>query len=88
LKKYRSAVIDVNGTTVTSEDISDAASRTTSMEASEEMTEEEEFVYMIPRSKQLANDFSNPELLPGLHPTLFPYGLECQKTHQDRQKYH
>ena len=29
---------------------------------------------MIPRSKQPANDFSNPELLPGLYPTLFPYG--------------
>ena len=44
------------------------------MEASEEVTEQEEFVYMIPRSKQPANDFSNPELLPGLYPTLFPYG--------------
>ena len=82
-KASRSAVIDVNGTTVTSEDISghvlnrirtDAVSRTTSMEASEEVTEGEEFVYMIPRSKQPANDFSNPELLPGLYPTLFPYG--------------
>ena len=50
LKTWRSAVIDVNGTTVTSEDISDhvlnrirtdAASRTTSMEASEEVTEQE-----------------------------------------------
>ena len=76
-------MIDVNGITVTSEDISDhvlnrirteAASRTTSMEASEEVTEQEEFVYMIPRSKQPAKDFSNPELLPGLYPTLFPYG--------------
>ena len=76
-------MIDVNGTTVTSEDISDhvlnrirtdAVSRTTSMEASEEVTEQEEFVYMIPRSKQPANDFSNPELLPDLYPTLFPYG--------------
>ncbi|CAF1021920.1 unnamed protein product [Didymodactylos carnosus] len=52
----------------------DAASRTTSMEASEEVTEQEEFVYMIPRSIQPVNDFSNPELLPGLYPTLFPYG--------------
>ena len=76
-------MIDVNGTTVTSEDISDhvlnkvradVASRTASMEKSEETTEEEEFVYMIPRSKQPANDFANPELLPGLYPTLFPYG--------------
>ena len=46
-------MIDVNGTTVTSEDINDhvlnkirtdVVSRTTSMEPSEEMTEEEEFV--------------------------------------------
>ena len=83
LKTCPSAVIDVNGTTVTSEDISDhvlhrirtdAVSRTTSLETSEEIGEEEEFVYMIPRSKQPANDFSNPELLPGLYPTLFPYG--------------
>jgi hypothetical protein len=60
LKTCRSAVIDVNGTTVTSEDINDhalnrvradAASRTASMETSEEITEEEEFVYMIPQSK-------------------------------------
>ena len=76
-------MIAVNGTTVTSDDISDhvlnkvradVASRSASMETSEEMTEEEEFVYMIPRSKQPANDFSNPDLLPGLYPTLFPYG--------------
>ena len=83
LKTCRSAVIDVNGTSVTSKDINDyvlnrirtdAVSRTTFMEASDEVTEQEEFVYMIPRSKQPANDFSNPGLLSGLYPTLFPYG--------------
>ncbi|CAF1367968.1 unnamed protein product, partial [Didymodactylos carnosus] len=75
-----SAVIDVNGTTVTSEDINghllrkikgDAVSQITSMDTSEEVPEDDEVVYMIPRSKQPANDFSNPELLPGLYPTLF-----------------
>ena len=79
-KKYeyskicRSAVIEDNGTTVASEDMSDhvlnkiridVVSRTTSMEKSEEMTEEKEFVHMICRSKQPANDLSKPELLPG-----------------------
>lgn len=77
-------MIDVNGTNVTTEDINghvlnkirtDAVSRITATEASEEANEEEEdLVYMIPRSKQPANDFSIPELLPGLYPTLFPYG--------------
>jgi hypothetical protein len=37
-------------------------------------TEDEENVYVIPRSHMPINDCSNPELLLGLYPTLFPYG--------------
>ena len=38
------------------------------------MTEEEEFVHMMPRSNQPANDLSNPKVLLGLYPTFLPYG--------------
>ena len=51
LKMCRSAVLDVNGTTVMSEDMSDVVNLITSKEASEELTKEEELGCMIPRSE-------------------------------------
>ncbi len=44
------------------------------MNLSERSTEDEDNVYMIPRSHMPVNDCLNPELLLGLYPTLFPYG--------------
>lgn len=76
-----SAVLDVNGTTVSSDDIrihllkkitnhsSDASNDT--LDGS---TENEDDVYLIPRSTAPARDCFNSELLLGLFPTLFPYG--------------
>jgi hypothetical protein len=78
---YFSAVIDVNGTTVTSQDISQhllhkikADAGQSFVDTFEEATQDEDSVYMIPRSKQPVNDFFNREMLLGLFPTLFPYG--------------
>jgi hypothetical protein len=39
-----------------------------------EQTAEEDTVYMIPRGDKPANEYSNPKLLLGIFPTLFPYG--------------
>ena len=76
-------MIDVNGTTVTSEHISEHLLHKIKSNSSNlpvhtfnegETAEDDDIVFMIPRSKQPANDFFNPELLLGLYPTLFPYG--------------
>ena len=44
------------------------------VDPSENSTENEDNVYMIPRSHMPVKDCFNPELLLGLYPTLFPYG--------------
>ncbi|CAF4230958.1 unnamed protein product, partial [Adineta steineri] len=76
-----SAVLDVNGTTISSEDIgvhllhrvSNNLSNSSS-ESPDKSAEDEDNIYMIPRSHMPINDCFNPELLLGLYPTLFPYG--------------
>ncbi|CAF1498169.1 unnamed protein product [Adineta ricciae] len=76
-----SAVLDVNGTTISSEDISVHLLRKVntdmigaSSDLPEKYTEDDDDVYMIPRSNVPIKDYFNPELLLGLYPTLFPYG--------------
>lgn len=78
-----SAVLDVNGTSIASKDISvhllqkiKNGSTKTSNHTSDVSTkdEENEDVYVIPRSHMPVNDCANPEFLLGLFPTLFPYG--------------
>ncbi|CAF4223600.1 unnamed protein product, partial [Adineta steineri] len=76
-----SAVLDVNGTTISSEDIGVHLLHKVSNNLSnlpsdslEKSAEDEDNVYMIPRSHMPINDCFNPELLLGLYPTLFPYG--------------
>lgn len=44
------------------------------IDSSEKSTEDEDDVYIIPRSHVPVNDCRNSELLLGLYPTLFPYG--------------
>lgn len=73
--------MDVNGTTVSSENIgvhllhkvtkNSAKSLINSVDQS---TEDDDDVYLIPRSHVPVNDYRNQELLLGLFPTLFPYG--------------
>ncbi|CAF4757645.1 unnamed protein product [Rotaria socialis] len=76
-----SAVLDVNGTTVSSDDVVEhllgqmkiRVSDKTLGTKSEEITEQDP-VCMIPRGNKPANEYSNPNLLLGVFPTLFPYG--------------
>ena len=43
-------------------------------ETNHENCSEEDTVYMIPRGSKPASEYSNPNLLLGIFPTLFPYG--------------
>ncbi|CAF1536138.1 unnamed protein product, partial [Adineta ricciae] len=76
-----SAVLDANGTMVSSEDIGVHLLRkvhkgltNVSSDMLSKSNEDEDDVYMIPRSNMPINDCFNPELFLGLYPTLFPYG--------------
>ncbi|CAF2150657.1 unnamed protein product [Rotaria magnacalcarata] len=76
-----SAVLDVNGTTVSADDVAEhllgqmkiRVSDKTLERQSEEAAEQDP-VYMIPRGNKPVNEYSNPNLLLGVFPTLFPYG--------------
>ncbi|CAF1311364.1 unnamed protein product [Adineta ricciae] len=78
-----SAVLDVNGTTVTSRDIgvhllhkvknTFPSSLNDSHDTATNSVENED-VYIIPRSHMPVRDCYNSELFLGLFPTLFPYG--------------
>jgi hypothetical protein len=77
-------VVDVEGTSIASEDIgvhlirkiknNSTKSLIDTFDDSTANEENVENVYVIPRSHMPAHDYSNPELLLGLFPTLFPYG--------------
>ncbi|CAF1486450.1 unnamed protein product [Adineta ricciae] len=76
-----SAVLDVNGVSVSCDDVTkcllekirmETKDKTVSTEAIEQ--HDEDTVYMIPRGHKPANEYLNPELLMGMFPTLFPYG--------------
>ena len=76
-----SAVLDVNGTSVSCDDVTAhliQKMRTATIDEAQknESTEkhDEDIVYMVPRGNKPANEYFNPELLMGMFPTLFPYG--------------
>ena len=76
-----SAVLDVNGTTISSDDIRvhllhkiTNHSTNSSTDILDKTTENQDDVYLIPRSTAPVKDCFNVELLLGLFPTLFPYG--------------
>ncbi|CAF1021874.1 unnamed protein product, partial [Rotaria magnacalcarata] len=76
-----SAVLDVNGTTVSSDDVAEHLLGQMKIQVSDKTLEtqleeiaEQDPVYMIPRGNKPANEYSNPNLLLGVFPTLFPYG--------------
>ena len=73
--------MDVNGTTISSENIGvhllhkvKKYSTKSLVDCSDQTTEDNDDVYLIPRSHIPVNDYRNQELLLGLFPTLFPYG--------------
>jgi hypothetical protein len=83
-----SAVLDLNGTSVSCEDVAEhlieririeMTDKTQQTEANEKHGED--IVYMIPRGNKPANEFLNPELLMGMFPTLFPYGCGALEDH-------
>ncbi|CAF4724982.1 unnamed protein product, partial [Rotaria magnacalcarata] len=76
------AVLDVNGTTVSSDDVVEhllgqmkVRMSDKTLESQSEEGAEQDPVYMIPRGNKPANEYSNPNLLLGVFPTLFPYGF-------------
>jgi hypothetical protein len=76
-----SAVLDVNGTTVSSDDVAEhllgqmkVRMSDNTLESQSEEGAEQDPVYMIPRGNKPVNEYSNPNLLLGVFPTLFPYG--------------
>jgi hypothetical protein len=71
----------VNGTSVSGDDIATHLIQKMRLGAVDdpsktESTEKygEDVVYLIPRGDKPVNEYSNPELLMGMFPTLFPYG--------------
>lgn len=78
---YFSAVVDVNGTTISSDEVTEHVLERMKIQMGNEVrnahnkeNEKQDTVYMIPRGNKPANEYSNPNLLLGIFPTLFPYG--------------
>jgi hypothetical protein len=76
-----SAVLDVNGINISSNDVTEHLLERVKMHMVDESLKTnagENFkgdtVYMIPRGSKPANEYFNSELLLGIFPTLFPYG--------------
>ncbi|CAF4618095.1 unnamed protein product [Rotaria sp. Silwood1] len=68
-----SGVLDVNGSTVSSNEIANYILRKMK---NNEITDQKdhENIYLIPHSSKPVNEYFNPKLLVGLYPTLFCYG--------------
>jgi Helitron helicase-like domain at N-terminus len=76
-----SAVVDMNGTNVSSDDITEHLLERMKVQMAEKMSTtyseehvDQDTIYMIPRGNKPANEYSNPHRLLGIFPTLFPYG--------------
>ncbi|CAF1442322.1 unnamed protein product [Adineta steineri] len=68
------AVLDVNGSSISSEEINDyLLKKIKNGGTNDEMNVEN--IYLIPHSSKPVNEYFNPKLLAGLYPTLFCYGL-------------
>ncbi|CAM4985043.1 unnamed protein product [Rotaria socialis] len=68
-----SGVLDVNGSTVSSDGITNYVLRKIKNDGRKGETDSEN-VYLIPHSSKPVNEYFNPKLLAGLYPTLFCYG--------------
>ncbi|CAM4822210.1 unnamed protein product [Rotaria magnacalcarata] len=76
-----SAVLDVNGTNISSDDMTEHLLERMKVQIVEKAREpdsernaQENTVYTIPRGNRPTNEYSNPNLLLGIFSTLFPYG--------------
>ncbi|CAF3900273.1 unnamed protein product [Rotaria sp. Silwood1] len=74
-------MLDVNGTKVSSNDVAEHLLQRIKAQASEKTYEKDtehnssqDIVYIISCGNKPANEYSNPNLLLGIFPTLFPYG--------------
>lgn len=68
-----SGVLDVNGSTVSSDDVAEYLLHKIRSNPTEDQAENER-IYLIPHSSKPVNEYFNPMLLVGLYPTLFCYG--------------
>ncbi|CAF3625378.1 unnamed protein product [Rotaria socialis] len=68
-----SGVLDVNGSTVSCDEITNYIVQKIKHDGAKEQMDSEH-VYLIPHSSKPVNEYFNPKLLLGLHPTLFCYG--------------
>ncbi|CAF1475686.1 unnamed protein product [Adineta steineri] len=69
-----SAVLDVNGSSISSEKINDYLLKKIKNDGTNDEMDVEN-IYLIPHSSKPVNEYFNPKLLAGLYPTLFCYGL-------------
>lgn len=84
---FSSGVLDVNGTSVTSEEISTYVLNKIKNNGNDEEINTEN-VYLIPHSSKPVNEYFNPKLLAGLYPTLFCYGLGAPEDQSRPVKVH
>ena len=70
-----SAILDVNGFTVFSDEINSYVLHKVNNDGTAEETDSGS-VYLTPHPLKLINEYFNPKLLLGLYPTLFCYGYE------------
>lgn len=70
---FFSGVIDVNGATISSEEISNHLLQQIGGAGADEQIEGDK-IYLVPHSSKPVNEYFNPKLLLGLYPTLFCYG--------------
>ncbi|CAF3731674.1 unnamed protein product, partial [Rotaria sordida] len=68
-----SGVLDVNGSSVSSDEITNYLLHKIKNDGTKEQMDTEN-VYLIPHSSKPVNEYFNPKLLVGLYPTLFCYG--------------
>ena len=73
--------MDVNGTAIPSDEITEHLLERVKIQMEDEVhnthfkeNEKQDPVYIIPRGNKPANEYSDPNLLLGIFPTLFPYG--------------
>ncbi|CAF4041639.1 unnamed protein product, partial [Adineta steineri] len=69
-----SAVLDVNGSSISSEERNDYLLKKIKNDGTNDEMDVEN-IYLIPHSSKPVNEYFNPKLLAGLYPTLFCYGL-------------
>ncbi|CAF4338919.1 unnamed protein product, partial [Adineta steineri] len=75
-----SGVLDVNGASVSVEDINNQMLRKLRIDENKqsvnlsETNNDDDLIHMVPKGSAPTNEYNNPTLLLGLYPTLFPYG--------------